>query len=194
MLLADGTRSVPATLKRYRSGFTLLELLIVLAIVVMLVGASWPRLRTMLEKAELVDAAKGLRTLLSQARLDAIDSGTPRRFHYQPGGTLYEVGPYVIGDEDLQADAASQLPSAPVVQGCLPRGLRFAVPPSANPDGQPEAAVEEWSKPVLLYPNGRSANARIRIAGADTMFVDVELRGITGVAKVGAVQREVLQP
>ena len=176
-----------------RSGFTLLELLIVLAIVVMLVGASWPRLRTSLEKAELVDAAKGIRTFLSQARLDAIDSGSPRRFRYQPGGTLYEVGPYVIGDENLQADAAAQPPSTPVVQGCLPRGLRFVAPPSANLDGQPEAAAEEWSKPVLLYANGRSANARLRIAGADNMFVDIVLRGITGVAKVGAVEREVIE-
>ena len=59
-------------------------------------------------------------------------------------------------------------------------------PPTDTADAEPD-----WSERVLLFSNGRSGNARIRIQGTEKMYVDITLRGIVGVPLVGPVQREV---
>lgn len=169
-------------------GFTLLEMLIVLAIVVMVAGAIWPAFRAAMDKAELIDAAKGVRTALSQARLDAIDGGAPRQFRYQPGGTQYEVSVYSLATDSLLTDAAEAPPPDTTQPFELASGLRFATP--VAPDtGEPVEMVDEWAPPILLYPNGRSDNLRLRILGAERMSIEVSLRGVAGVAKVGPVER-----
>lgn len=160
-----------------------------LAIIVVVSGAVWPALRAAMDKAELVDAAKGVRTALSQARLDAIDSGTPRQFRYQPGGTLYEVAIYTIAADSLLNDVVEEPPLETTIQFELPRGVQFATTVGAGDQATPVESVDEWAPPVLLYPNGRSDNLRLRLKGAERMSVEVWLRGIAGVAKVGPVER-----
>ena len=198
-------RSVPATFlsATRRCGFTLVELLIVLTILVLLMAASWPRLRLMLDKAQLHDAAKAFRTAVSQGRLDAIDSGTPRQFRYQPGGTLYEVSVFRPRDDTQQPGVEQETPGEPPQQFALPHGVRFAATQSADDGSSPAMdttsppptdtadAEPDWSERVLLFSNGRSGNARIRIQGTEKMYVDITLRGIVGVPLVGPVQREV---
>lgn len=177
-----------------RRGFTLIEMLIVLVIVVVVIGASWPRLRTAWSKAELRSAARSVRVAMSQARLDAIDSGAPRQFRYQPGGSLYEVGVYTLSDDALLAAAPDSTSETPAAQYELPHGVRFVVTsPTAEPVS-PEAASDQWSEPLLFYPNGCSANAKLRLSGDEELYVNVVLRGVTGVAKVGPVEREKTLP
>lgn len=169
-------------------GFTLLEMLIVLAIVVVVAGAVWPAFRAAMDKAELIDAAKAVRTALSQARLDAIDSGVPRQFRYQPGGMLYEVSVYTLAADSLLTDAVEELPPENTQHYELPSGLQFAAP-IAPDTGAPVETVDEWAPPILLYPNGRSDNLRLRVLGAERMSIEVWLRGVAGVAKLGLVER-----
>ena len=80
------------------------------------------------------------------------------------------------------------------VEGELPHGVRFGDPnasdaPSATVEDSQRDSNAEWSSPILLYPNGRATSARLRLVGAKDAFVDVTLRGLTGVAKVGKPQR-----
>ena len=170
-------------------GFTLLEMLIVLAIIVLVGAAVWPALRGAMDKAELVDAAKAVRTVLSQARLDAIDSGTPRQFRYQPGGTLYEVSVYTLASDSLFTDAPEELPPEAVTHYELPAGLRFATTLVSGDESTAVETVDEWAQPVLLFPSGRTDNLRLRIQGAEKMSVELRMRGIAGVAKLGPVER-----
>jgi type II secretion system protein H len=180
-------------------GFTLMELLIVLAIMVLMAGACWPMLRGVMDKAYLADAAKGLRTVLSQARLDAIDSGVPRQFRFQPGGTQYELAVYAFTDDSLLANAGGETTSDTTVRYDLPQGIQFAAPAADADDSSSDNADasrsgDEWSQAILFYPNGHSDNLRLRLSGAKGMYVEVWLRGITGVAKVGPIEREEQQP
>jgi prepilin-type N-terminal cleavage/methylation domain-containing protein len=48
---------------------------------------------------------------------------------------------------------------------------------------------EEWSVPIVFYPNGRSSNARIRLTDQGEYYVDVSLRGLTGGARIGKIRR-----
>lgn len=76
-----------------RSGYTLFEMLMVQALLVAMVAASWPALRSPLGKSQLVDAAKQLRVELIKARHRAIETGVAQQFRYQPGADVYEIAP-----------------------------------------------------------------------------------------------------
>jgi prepilin-type N-terminal cleavage/methylation domain-containing protein len=72
-------------------GFSLLELLIVLAIVVSVAGLAIPAMRGPLDKARLTSAAKDVQASLAKARALAIREGTAVQFRYEPGGSRFVI-------------------------------------------------------------------------------------------------------
>jgi prepilin-type N-terminal cleavage/methylation domain-containing protein len=183
-------------------GYTLVEMLVVLALLALMAAAAWPSLRAPWGKTQVEDAGNQARIALARARVKAIESGVAWRFRYRPGSGRFEYEPVPQGVDPRQVatnatdatgnegeDAAGDR-----VEGELPHGVRFGVP---NASDSPSATLKdmqgdndaEWSAPILLYPNGRATSARFRLVGAKDMFVDVTLRGLTGVAKVGKPQR-----
>jgi type II secretory pathway pseudopilin PulG len=189
-MTAMGLRSSP------RIGFTLGEMLVVLALVAALVGLSVPALRGALGRSELEHSAKQIRVELSRTRLEAIESGTCRQFRYQPGGNQYESGPYPAVDASVPGQPVDTPDGPPTIASTLPDGVLFLDPQSlAMETPLPSAAaVETWSEPVLFYPNGRSSNARLRLADQAGRTVSVILRGVTGGAVVGPVERAETPP
>ena len=47
----------------------------------------------------------------------------------------------------------------------------------------------DWSAPIIFYPNGRSADATVRLYGDRDFQVDVNLRGVMGTVEVAAPVR-----
>ncbi len=92
-----------------RRGFTLFELLVVLALLGLLVGLGWPALQRSLVRARLRHAARMLKVQLAKTRLKAIRTGVPYRFSYQPGGSQFQLAPLgsqpAGSSEVLPADA-----------------------------------------------------------------------------------------
>ena len=72
-------------------GFTLLELMIVLAILAMLIAVAWPSLRRPLMRSAAQQAARQLVRDLARARMAAIDSGQIVALRFEPGGPRYVV-------------------------------------------------------------------------------------------------------
>ncbi|NOX55564.1 MAG: hypothetical protein GXP27_14225 [Planctomycetes bacterium] len=79
--------------RRPATGYTLFELLLVLALLSLIIGLGWPAMRRALIKAEMRDAARQVRVELAKARLEAIRRGTPMQFRFQLGGRQFLVGP-----------------------------------------------------------------------------------------------------
>lgn len=190
-----------------RRGFTLLELLIVLAILVVVVGLGWPSLRKMAERRELLDAARSLRGTLLRARLDAIEHGCVYQFRYRTGSGGYEVAPLdqrvAIPDEMLAA-----MPTDPDSAGgpsdwtsdtqrsanemFLRGGIVFLDPAVPAEETRSEGISveepsEEWSDPILFFPNGRTFRAPLRLASR-WFHVDIAVRGLSGSVAVGETQ------
>ena len=243
-------------------GFTLLELMIVVAIVALVATMAWPSMRKLYAKSEIEDAAKQVRDALVRARLQAIETGTTQVFRFQPGTGRFEVvakstadgvadSTVVVSDETGLGDplGSSADPSAlgdPMSDPLhaeptwetLGHQIRFAgqdlddrmmarvnASESANPldsalsaptdqdfsqsglEGNPLLAAdplsgldpfsamgemsgeEQWSAPIVFYPNGRASNARIRLTDRDEYYVDVSLRGLTGGARISKTRR-----
>ena len=202
-----------------RRAFTLLEMLIVLALLAMFAAFSWPALRSSLRNSRLRDAAKVVRSELAKTRLRAIETGTPQQFRYQPGTGHFEIAPQVSATESehkpaiapversaratLSDDWAGDLEalSRSTRQRDLPEGVAFCpLPTDPSSDAPPPAAPiardsgemgdDQWSAPIVFQPNGRTSNARIRLFGEGKFRIDVILRGLTGVAIASELGRD----
>ena len=186
-----------------RRGFTLLELIVVLAVLALVAALSWPAVRGLLAKSQLQNAAKQLRAALVRARLSAMESGTVRQFRYEPGSGRYEVS--VVATLDAPEDAGLTAEGGPapggkrVVTESLPGGVVFEGT-AAWADLLGEADLGEargeggWSAPVLFYPNGRTSGARLRLAGRGDYGIVVTLRAVTGTVAIGPLEQAELLP
>lgn len=90
-----------------RGGYSLLELLIVLTVLVGLLAIAWPSLSKPLANSDLLEAGNQLRTQLSEARLLAIQSGEPVivRIECNSGMITFAnwhqaMGPLTLSDTD----------------------------------------------------------------------------------------------
>ncbi|MEZ6134059.1 MAG: type II secretion system protein [Pirellulaceae bacterium] len=89
-------------LGRRQAGFTLLELMLVLAILVVIGGIAAPRLGGMFERRKLVGSAETLRLQWEEARLLAMRTGQSQVFTCELGTGGFRIKPLV-----LQSDAVN---------------------------------------------------------------------------------------
>lgn len=184
-----------------RRGYTLIELLLVLTLLILVLGLSLPTFRRLSIRGEVRNAARQLRAELMRARLRAIETGQVLCFQYQPGTGQYRVVPAVAppvistaDGEGLETSASfgdeslSELTSLPaeVVFMDLQADIVGENTLDELPSG-PTADSTEWSSPIAFYPNGRSFNGRFLLVNSDYR-VDVILRGLTGAIRLGQIQ------
>lgn len=184
---------------RKTRGYTLIEMLVVLAVLAMLAALAWPVLRGLSAQTRLKDAAGQLRVALARTRLHAIESGTPWRFRFQPGTGRFETAAGMSADDDqpwataptAESDAE---PEDEADEHTLPHGVTFCDPeqldaPPLAPEEVSRSERLPWSAPIVFYPNGRTSNARIWLADRGDLRVDVVLRGLTATATIGRPKR-----
>jgi prepilin-type N-terminal cleavage/methylation domain-containing protein len=98
--------SRPARRSIAARGYTLLEMIIVLVLLVVLVGLAWPSLQKPFRKGQIRGAAKQVRDELLRARLEAINSGTTLVFRFQPGLGVFEVSSQGTAEGELDPEFA----------------------------------------------------------------------------------------
>lgn len=188
-----------------RRGYTLSEVLVVLALLVTVTALAQPAVRKALGDSRLRSAARQVRAELAKTRLRAMQSGVARRFRYRFGENQFEIAPAnfdteaaASGDDaystaaavatvDPQHADAGLKPAAKAVVQKLPEGVSFGTP---VPDAVAPIGEEGWSEPIVFFPNGRTADATIQLRGERNSVVDVSLRGLTGVARAGRPRHE----
>ncbi|MCA9181925.1 MAG: prepilin-type N-terminal cleavage/methylation domain-containing protein [Planctomycetales bacterium] len=89
-------------MRQARRGFTLLEVMLVLAIVAMIGAIAVPRMEAIYERYKLRGMANELRLIWDTARLDAMRTGQSQVFQCLPESGSYSVAPLV-----LQSDTAN---------------------------------------------------------------------------------------
>jgi prepilin-type N-terminal cleavage/methylation domain-containing protein len=198
-----------------RRGYTLSEVLLVLGVIAGVAALAQPALRSSLGDSRLRSAARQVRTELAKTRLKAMQSGLAQCFRYQLDHSRFEVIPADTIANDLNGSAnsddtaihsAAALEQTAGTQNASP-GLQPEMEPAAAkvvqqdlPDGVMFGPIEEhltaavdeegWSDPIVFYPNGRAADATIRLRGERGAVVDVSLRGLTGVATASKPRHE----
>lgn len=103
-----------------------------------------------------------------------------------------------LGDAlGARADGASDPGTAgTVIEDSLPEGVTFVSSETAGDQrattissaSEPSDLAEAgWSEPILFYPDGTTSTAQLVLKNEHDRYVDVRMRGLTGVVKVGDV-------
>ncbi|MGD9855633.1 MAG: Tfp pilus assembly protein FimT/FimU [Planctomycetaceae bacterium] len=210
------TSTVRFTETDRRCGYTLIEMLIVCAVLAALAGMSWPAMRSVLGKGRLQQGADELQTTLRKARLQAIRTGIPIVFQFEPGGRKYRVVAWNAWNREESHDQRpvdAVLGGGPIEQSAptisriakeLPEGVRFESADSETsvldvaeevlnveaPVDSPDLLTEpDWAVPIPFQANGRSENTTIRLIDDRRFIIDVALRGLTGIVTASAASR-----
>src|SRR5215211_5783580 len=90
---------------RSRSGFTLLELMIVLTIIVVLASLSSPFVVRAWERYRVKLAGDQLRAAFTHAHVEAMRTGQIQVLRLELGGSSYYLQPWMAGDEVINVAA-----------------------------------------------------------------------------------------
>jgi Tfp pilus assembly protein FimT len=201
-----------------RRAFTILELVLALAVIAALIGLAWPVMIRFAGEQAIMEGVETVRSRLARTRLLAIGSGLTHQFRYAPNKRLCLVLPAErpLGSGTANTNRTSgQAASAPAAATStaqvleLSEGLRFlAAPP--GPAALMQAPIEEhlpddllqmfgapgslaqvgWSKPILFSPDGTAEDASLVIADEHGRYQVLSVRGLTGSVYVGPLERE----
>jgi len=196
------------TPRRAVRGVTLIEVLLVLCLLVMLAGMSWPLMSRAFDAQRLRTAADQVRTAWVRARTNAIDTGCVHVFRYTTEGGRFQVerrsegdpAAAAIQDELAGLSEGAAPPTAKSVAERLPEGISFAAAElAADPRATAAPAASQgelkegetgWSDPVSFYPDGTTTTALVRLKNQHGRCIEVRLRGVTGVVTIGEVMAE----
>ena len=194
-----------------RSAFTLLELLLTLAVLAATAAVVIPQLGWLIGDRRLMRAADQLRVEMTRLRVKAMREGTVMIME----GAL-EEGSFRIRPHDSVSDStesmdvaapsallsgAKQELAAPALQVVseprqveLPENVVIAgvsvISAVRSMAVEQETMGEQsqgWSRPILFYPDGTTSTAVVNLRHETMGSISVRLRGITGDATVGEV-------
>ena len=173
---------------RRRSAFSMLELMLVLAIVIVVSALAVPAVQGTISNQAIASGTDRVRIAMGQARVQAIRTGKVFAFYYQRGGQWFDVAPLEDqGQLSSQQNANGQVSvqDRELSDNWLPREVRF-VSGETELDSRSEAAKDSSGSPtmdaILFYPDGTSQDARLRLQDERGRLMAVELRGLTGLA------------
>jgi len=197
-------------LPQRHAGYTLLELLLALAVLAVLVGTTVPGALRMYQDSRLSEAAESVRKELAGARTRAIESGLVYQFRYEPEGGHFAVVPFETEIEPTDANAtgtgatlgvgryskfAGELPKGFTFVACCTSGATGGQIAEAFLQGLPNAqdlSGVSWAPPIVFAADGTAmGDAAFQIVDARKMAVRFEVRGLTGAARLGQIEPEV---
>lgn len=165
-----------------RRGFTLLELMVVLMILVVIGGLVAPSLRSLYPDWNVESAADNLKGAFERTRANAMNTGTPYRFTVLPGKGNYRGAPDLPEYWDGSSSSADSN-GLPVLQDALPKGIAFESQNGDSSDGaatilsDSEARGANWVKLVTFLPDGTArVDDAVQTDGATRGMVEVRLR------------------
>lgn len=106
-----------ATNRLRQSGFSLLELIIVLMLMISLLAIAWPNLQRPLRRTTLSEAAQTLRSVIDDIRYQAIVTGQPLFIELRQNDGLICAGSF---DDFMNRDAAGAGTTQPTTLPTLP--------------------------------------------------------------------------
>ena len=205
-----------STLSRNQRGFTLLELLLALAILSALSAVIIPQISWVLGDRRIAGAASQLRADLTRLRVDAMRDGRVWMLEAMVEGNQLRAKPFFSMSD--ATEAIDQTGS----QSSLLQGADQATPAVLNVEGEqaeelfelpPDVTVESvnvvsaaraiqieqategeralgWSRPILFYPDGVTSTAIVILKHEEHGRMAIKIRGITGDVTIGPAGAE----
>jgi len=186
-----------------RTGFSLLELLVVVAILVLLAALVAPNVIARMQESRVAHAAESVRDVIARSRTFALDAGIDYQFRYESNGRNFVVLPLELVPVDSNSRFGDAETSNYVrLTGELDDGLRLL----AIDDDQTVESLETawfgqlanslqlsqatWSSPIIFHFDGTADDAEFQVSTDDKVAADLTIRGLTGSVSVSRVYRE----
>jgi prepilin-type N-terminal cleavage/methylation domain-containing protein len=194
-------------------GFTLVELLLTLAILVSIVAMIVPTFGILLSDRRLARAGDQLRVEFMQTRLLAMRTGRTQIMQLRVGTAEARVKPFFDMNDLTEAVDQTGSSSALLTGGTASPAAfqatsgeevtrQIELPPDVIiGDAKVESTqrsymidtqalsetAEGWSQPILFYPDGTTSTAGVTFTQAEAGRIVVVLRGLTGEVTVSDV-------
>lgn len=177
-----------------RRAYTLFEVVLVVAVMVILGALAYPRLDNLYSDFRLTQASDQVRACWAEARAHAMNEGRIYRF-----AVVTNQGAYRLAPDTAEFWSGANTPPAPAagdsstptysVEDALPKGVRFAMmddlPASGQAGGGQAADSGPWTPVAYFLPDG-SAREDVEIAftASRAQPLVVRLRALTGAVTV----------
>jgi prepilin-type N-terminal cleavage/methylation domain-containing protein len=188
---------------RHARGLTLIEILLVLALLVIISAIAIPTLQGSFSRASLYSGGDLLRGAWAKSRLAAMQSGQTHAFRYELNGSRFQIAPIgAMGlpeNNELAPVDSEEVPEesgrVSLADSKLPSGVIFIGGDISSSNQilamQPDVGEGPWSPPIMFYPDGTTSDASLLLSNDRQVTVRVTLRGLTGVASIVDVETEV---
>ncbi|WP_339685458.1 prepilin-type N-terminal cleavage/methylation domain-containing protein [Gimesia maris] len=180
-----------------RSAFTLFEMLLVLALLLVLVSVVWPAVMRISSSNRLRQSMQDVNSVFAAARIRAIEHGVNYHVYLELGGNQYLIVPVdqsLLGLNTDESGSTTAGTSDAFIVDELPEEFQFSKMVSATVtesmipfewlSGLPNAKDLRWvesSFPITFYPDGTAAlDLQHDILKKEQKVARIELRGLTG--------------
>ncbi|MEP3478905.1 MAG: type II secretion system protein [Fuerstiella sp.] len=188
------------------AGFTLLELMIVVSVMVLLVAIVTPSIVSMRREAWIGEQADEVRELMSRSRQFAVDQGIDYTFHYELGGNHAVVLP--AENEEDSSEATNESGQSAVAEEYdralleLPEELKMRTPEGVEEQSESidqtrfgslvgnQLEDKRWSRGIKFRFDGTSEDFELRLHDDNDLSCNVTLRGLTGSVRTTQVYTE----
>ena len=170
---------------RRRSGFTMLEMILVLSIAIVVAALAVPAVQGTIGNQAIASGADRVRVAMGQARVQAIRTSDVHAFFYQPNGQWFDVAP-LADHQRLTRQSNGQSANnhnRDLSDNWLPRQVFFNAGETqidARSESARQASGGAPINAILFYPDGTAQDARILLQDERGITMAVELRGLTG--------------
>jgi len=177
---------------RKRPGYTLFEVVLVCAVLLLSASILVPSLRTMYGSYKLNGAVDSMRAAFAQARARAVEESRPYRVSIEPDGGHYRVAPDHADYWSGSPPADDPQGKGMVLEDSMPAGVRFSLggeskdlPGDDSETEKPGPSPDAYTTAAVFLPDGTAredVEICFQVRGARP--ATLQLRGLTGATTV----------
>ena len=187
---------------RHNVGFTLMELLIVLSIIVVIASMAVPQMMSIIRESAVLEAADRVRETAGEARRFAIDAGIDYELRHEINGSAVVVLPT---EQEISPSKAADSDPPPEQNRRLLLELPEEIQLSTSDDTEEAETLDSarfgnltgvlltqksWSRPLIFRFDGTTQDFELRVSGNGGLTSKVTIRGLTGAARTSQVYQE----
>lgn len=187
--------------QNYSSGFSLFELLIVLAVILTISGMAAPTLMDRVQNGRVQEAGENVREVLANARRYAIDAGVDYHFRFEVNGQAVVAIPAELNPSLANSFSADPADTRSLLEAfILDDTLFLRALQDQNPGGEQldpkffdtlteagDLAQRTWSTPIVFRFDGTAEDRTFRVMDEDGRECQISVRGLTGAVRVTPV-------